>query len=123
MPLPSWPELLLFMTLVLTICLFCVVAAGHFPIGHRSEAFKSSVGTTLLWSTIFLMVVAAGFAVAFAFVAIPWYAAVIGAGLMALLAPLLAQPLSDAFVNGRTILVLLTVATGLVAGSAFKFIN
>lgn len=120
MPLPPWPALLLFMALVLIICLFIVIAAGHFPSEHRSEAFRTPVGVSVLWSTIILQIAATGLAAYFAFVSLPWYAAVIGGGLMALIAPLLLQPLPDSIVNGRAILLLMTLASGALAGSALK---
>lgn len=117
---PSWPALLLFMALVLIICLFVVIAAGHFPSEHRSGDFRTPAGVGLLWGTIILQIAAAGIAAYFAFVALPWYTAVIGAGLMALIAPLLLQPLPDNIINGRAILLLMTLASGALAGSALK---
>lgn len=122
MPLPPWPALLLFMALVLAVCVFIVVAAGHFPAEHRSDPFRTLPGAGLLWCMIILQIAAAGVAALFAFVALPWYAAVIGAGLMALIAPLLAQPLPDRVVDGRAVLLLLTLASGALAGGALSFL-
>lgn len=114
MPLLVWPELPLFMALVLVVGLFVVVAAEHFPKEFRSPDLATMGGTVLLWSTIALIVVSSAIAVYVVFVAIPWYSAVIGGGLMALVAPLLVQPLPDALINGRSALLLLAaIALGL----------
>ena len=114
MPLLVWPELPLFMALILVVCIFVVVAAEHFPTEFRAPDLATTGGTVLLWSTIVLIAVSSAIAVYVVFVAIPWYSAVIGSGLMALVAPLLVQPLPDALINGRSALLLLAaMALGL----------
>lgn len=110
MPLLVWPELPVFMALVLAVCIFVVVAAEHFPAEFRSPDLATTSGTVLLWSAIALMSVSGAIAVYFVFVAIPWYSAIIGGGLMALVAPLLVQPMPDALINGRAALLVLSAA-------------
>ena len=114
MPLLVWPELPVFMALVLVICLFAVVAAEHFPAEFRPSDLATTGGTALLWSTIVLVLISSAIAIYTVIAAIPWYSAVIGGGLMALIAPLLVQPLPDALINGRAaLLTLAAIALGL----------
>ncbi len=122
MPLPPWPEFPLFMALVLAICMYAVVVAGHFPREYRGHALKGPSGALFLWSTVVLAVASAGIGIYFAFFTIPWYAAVIGAGAMSLAAPLLVQLFTDEFVDGRASLLLLSVAAGAVAGGVLGFL-
>jgi len=110
MPLPPWPELALFMALVLVIFVFAIAVSGHFPAEHRAAALKSASGTALLWATIAVVAVSALLALVFAYRLIPWYAAVIGGGLMILAAPYVLQPFPDSIVNGRASLLTLAAA-------------
>ena len=52
-----------------------------------------------------------------AYASVAWYAAVIGGGLMVLIAPFVLQPFGDKFVNGRVAPLLLSaLALGLDVG-------
>ena len=115
--LPPWPQFALFMAAVLVVSAFVITAAGQFPREHRKPGLASPAGTIILWLTI-LAVSAAGIAaMVFAWVVLPWYTVVIGAGLMILIAPYVLHPLPDWFINGRSLLVVLcAVAVVLVAG-------
>ncbi len=115
MPLPQIPELAVFMALVLVLSLYGLTVSGHFPAEHRAPALRTGGGRLILWGTIALCTALALVTLAFAWVRVPLYAAVIGGGAMALVAPLLLQPLPDSFIDGRR--ALLTFA-GLGAGLA-----
>jgi hypothetical protein len=105
--LPPWPQFALFMAAVLVVSAFVITAAGQFPREHRKPALASPEGTIILWLTIAVMSAAGIAAMAFAWAVLPWYAVVIGAGLMILIAPYLLHPLPDWFINGRSSLVVL----------------
>ena len=119
MALPPLPELAVFMALVLVLSLYGLAVSGHFPAEHRTPALRTGGGRLILWGTIALCAALALSALAFAWVRVPLYAAVIGGGAMALIAPLLLQPLPDSFVDGRRALLTFTglgIALALVAG-------
>ncbi len=120
MPLPSWPELILFMVLVLLICTYIMAASGHFPREARGPQLSTRLGTAILWGTMILVSVTGILALVFAYLVIPWYAAVIGGGLMMLIAPFTLQPFSDRFVDGPSVLVLLALAALLIGASASR---
>jgi hypothetical protein len=101
MALPPLPELAVFMALVLVLSLYGLTVSGHFPEEHRAATLRTAAGQVLLWGTIGLSVVLAVAALVFAWRRVPLPAAVIGGGIMVLVAPLLLQPLPDSFVNGR----------------------
>lgn len=115
--LPPWPEFILFAAAVLVVTAFVITAAGQFPREHRKPALASPAGAIILWLTI-LAVSAAGIAaMAFALMVLPWYAWVLGAGLMILIAPYLLHPLPDRFIDGRASLVVLSaLAVAFAAG-------
>ena len=106
MALPPLPELSLFMALVLVLSLYWLTASGHFPEEHRAASLKTAGGQALLWGTMLIAALLTLAALGFAWVRLPISAAVIGGGLMVLVAPLLLQPLPDSFVDGRRGLVL-----------------
>jgi hypothetical protein len=106
MTLPPLPELSLFMGLVLVLSLYWLTASGHFPEEHRTASLKTAGGQALLWGTMLIAALLTLAALAFAWVRLPISAAVIGGGLMVLVAPLLLQPLPDSFVDGRRGLVI-----------------
>ena len=115
--LPPWPEFVLFSAAVLVVSAFVITVAGQFPREHRKPALASPAGAAILWLTIIATGAAGLAALAFAWAVLPWYAAVIGAGLMVLIAPYVLHPLPDWFINGRSSLVALSVlAVALVAG-------
>jgi hypothetical protein len=105
MALPPLPELSLFMALVLVLSLYWLTASGHFPEEHRAASLKTAGGQALLWGTMIIAALLTLAALGFAWVRLPISAAVIGGGLMVLVAPLLLQPLPDSFVDGRRGLV------------------
>jgi hypothetical protein len=118
MALPPLPELAMFMALVLVLSLYGLTVAGHFPAEHRSPWMHTAGGRLVLWGTLSLCTLLLLAALALAWQRVPLYAAVIGAGAMALIAPLLLQPLPDRFVNGRLGLLTFTglaLALGLLA--------
>ena len=110
MPLPPWPELALFMALVLVVFVFIVAVAGHFPADYRAEALKGAFGAAVLWGCIAVAALSVLLALVFAYQLIPWYAAVIGGGLMILAAPYVLQTFPDSIVNGRASLLTLAAA-------------
>jgi hypothetical protein len=119
MALPPLPELSLFMGLVLVLSLYWLTASGHFPEEHRAASLKTAGGQVVLWGTMVLAALLTLAALAFAWARLPIPAAVIGGGLMVLVAPLLLQPLPDSFVDGPrglVIFVALGTALAVVAG-------
>ena len=119
MALPPLPELAVLMALVLVLSLYGLVVAGHFPAEHRALSLRTAGGRLILWGTLALCALSLLAALALAWQRVPLYAAVIGAGAMALIAPLLLQPMPDSFVNGRLGLLTFTglaLALGLLAG-------
>lgn len=110
LPLPQVPELMLFMALVLVICVAILAVSGHFPQEYRGKALTGPVGRLILWGTILVIAGSGLLAVLLAYASVPWYAAVIGGGLMVLVAPFVLQPFGDGFVNGRGVLLLLSAA-------------
>jgi hypothetical protein len=120
MGLPPLPELSLFMALVLVLSLYWLTVSGHFPEEHRAPSLKSAGGQAVLWGTIVLCALLTLAALTFAWTRVPLYAAIIGGGLMVLIAPLLLQPLPDGFVDGRPGLLIfaaLSLSLMLVAGT------
>ena len=114
---PPWPEIVLFMAAVLVVSAFVIAVAGQFPREHRKPGFASPAGTVILWLSILAAAAAGLAAIAFAWVALPWYAVVIGGGLMVLIAPYVLHPLPDWFINGRSAPVALSaLAVALVLG-------
>lgn len=109
MALPPLPQLAVFMALVLVLSLYGLTVSGHFPEEHRADALRTGGGKVLLWGTLTLCAALAVAAAAFAWHVLPLPAAIIGAGAMVLIAPLLLQPLPDSFVNGRRGLVTFTI--------------
>jgi hypothetical protein len=116
----DWPALAVFVVLVLSVSLYGLTASGHFPSEHRGETLRSAGGTAVLCLTMLVCVVAVVYAVAFASRTLPWYVAVIGGGGALLVAPLLLQPLPDAFVNGRRGLVTFALAASVAACLAWR---
>ncbi|HVY42535.1 MAG TPA: hypothetical protein VG966_05850 [Hyphomicrobiaceae bacterium] len=115
----SWLSLALFVALVLSVSLYGLTASGHFPGEHRADALRTTFGAALLWGTMAASAAAAIYAVAFAAASLPWHLAIIGGGGALLIAPLILQPMSDRFVNGRRGLVTFAALAVLLAGLAW----
>ncbi len=111
MPLPPLSPLLLFMAMALISCMFLLVAAGHFPAHARAPTLRTPSGAIILWGSICVVIASALGALYFAFATLPWYAAVIGGGLMVLAAPLLVQPFPNHIVDGKAALLALSALT------------
>jgi hypothetical protein len=117
--LPPLPEMAVFMALILVLSLYGLAVAGHFPAEHRDASLRTAGGRFVLWGTFALCALLLLAALALAWQRLPLYAAVIGGGAMALIAPLLLQPMPDSFVNGRLGLLTFTglaLGLGLLAG-------
>ena len=123
MTLSSWPEISVFMGLVLAISVFIVIAAGHFPARYRMEALRTATGLVILWGSIGILSLSSLVATHFAYALIPWYAAILAAGFMILIAPLLVQPLADRFVNGRSALLVLAFIALALDATALKLLG
>ena len=116
----DWPALAIFVALVLTVSLYGLTVSGHFPREHRGKTLRASTGAAVLWSTMLVCAAAAVYAVGFASRTLPWYISGLGAGGAILIAPLLLQPLPDAFVNGRRGLIAFALAAVAFAWLASK---
>jgi hypothetical protein len=106
----DWPALAIFVALILSVSLYGLTVSGHFPSEHRGETLRTLTGAAVLWSTMLVCAAAAVYAVSFASRTLPWYVSVLGAGGAILIAPLLLQPMPDAFVNGRLGLIAFALA-------------
>lgn len=116
----DWPALAIFVALVVSVSLYGLTVSGHFPSEHRGETLRTSMGAAVLWSTMLVCASAAIYAVGFASRTLPWYVSVLGTGGAILIAPLLLQPLPDAFVNGRRGLIVFTLAAVVFAWLASR---
>ncbi len=115
----EWPpvaELAIFMAAILIVCMFIIAASGHFPAEHRKPALAGPAGMAIIVGTSIVVAVTMLIAVVYAWLILPWYAAVIGAGLMVLIAPYTLHPLPDTIVNGRGALLLLALLAAVLAG-------
>src|SRR5688572_8735939 len=95
-----WLKLLVFMALVCACSLYGLAVSGHFPSEHRAASLRSPRGTVLLFGSIAATSLAAFAGILLAVRSLPWYAAVIGAGLALLVTPLLLGLFPDRCVNG-----------------------
>ena len=109
LPIDVVTSLVVFVALVLVLSLLALTASGHFPREHRTPALASWFGLTLLFVSIFLAIVCLIAGLTAAWHSIPWYAAVIGAGVAILASPLVLQQLPDRFVDGRAALQIFSV--------------
>jgi hypothetical protein len=114
MPASAVLPLLLFMLLVLMLSLHGLAAAGHFPHERRAPELRSAAGTLILFGSLAVAAICLATGLAAAWQRIPWYAAVIGGGAIALLAPLVLQLFPDRFVDSRSALVVFGGAAALL---------
>jgi hypothetical protein len=113
-------ELALVMALLLAVSMLGLTASGHFPREHRSAALASASGGAILFGSIAIALVCLGLGIFFVRMKVPWYAAVIGGGVMVLATPLLLRPFPDWFVNGRvSLLAFSALALGFSGALAF----
>lgn len=114
MLLVQWGALVAFGLLVMSAALYGLTASGQFPSEHRAESLKSPAGASILWGTMALGIATTLVALFIAWLALPWYAAVIVGGGVLLMAPLVLQLFPDSFVDGRSgLLVFAGVGAGL----------
>ena len=121
MTLSLMPAFATFMGLVLVCALYGLTISGHFPAEARADALRSSPGRIVLWGTIAIVLGVSWQALALAWQHLPWALAVIGAGAMALIAPLVLRPLPDSFVD-QPIALLAFAGLGTVLALAARFV-
>jgi hypothetical protein len=115
MSLASIVPLIIFVTLMLLASLQALSASGHFPKASRLPTIAQGSGPAVLWTSIIVTAVAVVVGIAAAWMAIPWYAAVIGGGAVILLAPLALQIFPDRIVDGKIALIGFAVAAAVLA--------
>ena len=120
MPVNTWLNLLLFMALLLALSLYGLAASGQFPNEHRSQSLRSAFGGSVLFGSIIVSAICLVAGLIFVWRTVPWYAAVIGGGLVILAAPILLRPFSDAFVNGPSALL---VFSGIAVATALAMLH
>jgi hypothetical protein len=98
-PIQSLLPLLLFTLLMFAASLHGLAALGHFPRSTRGPR------SLVLWGTIAAVALSIVIAAVAAWWLIPWYAAIIAAGIAILVAPLTLQHLSDTFVDSWRALI------------------
>jgi hypothetical protein len=118
MALAQWGALAAFALLVMSAALYGLTASGQFPSEHRAEALKSPAGAAILWGTMAVGVMTTVIALAVAWLALPWYAAVIVGGATLLIAPLVLQLFPDSFVDGRSGLLVFAGLGGVLSLAA-----
>jgi len=115
MPASAILPLMLFVTLVLTLSLHGLAAAGHFPRERRTPTMRAFAGTFVLFGSLTIAAICLVAGLTAAWQRIPWYATVIGGGAAALLAPLVLQLFPDEFVDSRGALIGFVGAAALLA--------
>jgi hypothetical protein len=123
LPVQSLPPLALFALLLFAASLYGLAALGHFPARTRQEAMRRGAGPMILWGTIVVVVASAAIAIIAAWWLIPWYAAIIGGGIAVLIAPLILQYFSDAFVDGRGALLTFAGVAAVLAVALICYIG
>jgi hypothetical protein len=106
--------LVVYMALVLTASLYGLAISGHFP---RKQA--SDIGSIVLFGSIAVVIICLIAGIGAAARLMPWYAAIIGGGLVVLAAPLVLQCFPDRFVDSNAAL---TAFAGAVLGLAIPLI-
>jgi hypothetical protein len=95
----------LMLALLLAFSLQGLAASGHFPKSHRAAALASRGGAIVLHGSIAVSALSLLIGVIAVWRRVPWYAGVIGGGLVLLGAPLVLRLMSDAVVNSRALLI------------------
>ena len=103
------------LALLLAFALHGLAASGHFPKSHREPALASRGGAILLYGSIAVAALSLVMGIIAVWRRVPWYAGVIGAGLVLLGAPLVLRLMSDAVVNSRALLIGLAAASAALA--------
>jgi len=110
-----WMQLGLFAAGVLAVALYGLAASGHFPAEGRRQRLRGWLGALTLWGTLLVTAAAAAAMLLASWGVLPWHLAVIGGGAALLFAPLLLQPLPDAFVDGPGALVVFSAGAAALA--------
>ena len=111
LPVESLLPLVLVALLLFAASLYGLAALGHFPRAARQDALLRGSGPIVLWGTIAVVTLSVIVALVAAWWLIPWYAAIIAGGIAILVAPLMLQYFSDAFVDGQRALLCFAAAT------------
>ena len=115
MPRDAWLPFCLFMAVVLAVSLYGLAVSGQFPREHRKPDLRSGAGALILLGSIAVVALSFSAGIVLAWRTVPWYAVIIGGGLVLLMTPLLLRPLPDRFVNGRGALIAFAGAAALLA--------
>jgi hypothetical protein len=110
----AWLKLALFMALLCACSLCGLAASGHFP-RQRHASDGGGTEAAILFGSIGVSGACAAVGVAVAARSLPWPAAVIGAGLVLLAAPLLLRAMPDQLVDGHAALIVCAAAATLFA--------
>jgi hypothetical protein len=105
----------LMLALLLAFSLEGLAVSGHFPKTHRAPALASRGGAIVLHGSIAVSALSLVMGIIAVWRRVPWYAGVIGAGLVLLGAPLVLRLMSDAVVNSRALLIGLATASAALA--------
>jgi hypothetical protein len=114
-PSSSILPLMTYMILLLAATSCGLAASGHFPNEHRAPSLRTAAGMSALIGSLAVAGCSLILGTILVWPLVPWFAFVIGAGGVLLATPLLLRPLSDQFVNGRAVLIILA---GVSAGMA-----
>ena len=105
LPFESLLPLVLLTLLMFAASLHSLAALGHFPRAASQPAMRGMAGSIVLWGSISAVAISVLVVIVAAWWLIPWYAAIIAAGIAVLVAPLVLQYFSDDFVDGRSALL------------------
>lgn len=105
MTLPPLVPLGLFMAVILLASTYGLAASGHFPASDRLPAMRGQFGAVVIWSTAIVASLALCLAIVFASRTVSWPTAVIGGGVMVLVAPMLLNAFPDTVVDGKSGLI------------------
>jgi hypothetical protein len=106
--------LVVFMALLLAASLHALAAAGHFP-RDSGDTPGSPAGLLILYGSLVVSLACLATGLVVAWQSVPWYAAVIGGGMVALFAPLLLRLFPDRFVDGAGALIAFVAAGAVLA--------